>query len=145
VPWTNEDCKTFQHSLKSPSTSSSVPLPWPPLLLSPLVDDCVNQPAQPRVKESGTVCCLVQYCGQSRIARYCECQDALLRTRTCRPSFFIMPPPLNNSAFSFPSTILEHDRTSTTIWLWPLHIFLQLYHLPLTFIPLTHFNSQLLP
>ena len=101
------------------------------------VSNCANQP-RAIVSQRKPDYCLVQYCGQSRIARYCECQDELLRTRTCRPIFF---PPLNTPAFSLPSTILgptAHPRpsgfglsTSSS----------QLHHLPPT-LPLTHSTAN---
>jgi hypothetical protein len=98
----------------------------------------------PRVSESQT-CCPVQYYGESGIAPDCECQDALLRTRaSVAPPFFIMPPPLNNAAFSLRPTILSptaHPRSSS---FGPSLYSSQLHHLPPT-LPLTHLNSQLLP
>ena len=79
MPWTDEDRKTFQYSLKSPSTSSLTTTPFVTLGWSRL-----RQPTHTTTSQGNLDCCLLQYCGQSPIARYCEHQDALLRTRTCR-------------------------------------------------------------
>jgi len=95
----------------------------------------------------------VQYCEQSRFPPHCDRQDALLKTRRVyveeapskipsrtapvAPPFFIVPPPRNHLAFSFPSTILgptAHPRPS------PSTSLSHLYHLPPT-LPLAHLNN----
>jgi hypothetical protein len=87
------------------------------------VSYCPNQP-RATACQGKPDCCLVQYCGQSRIAHIANArmhcrelggEEALSRTPSRTAPFFIMPPPRNHLAFSLPSTILgptAHPRPS---------------------------------
>jgi len=156
VPWTDEERKTFQCSSKSPSTS---PLyTTPPVALGGSATAAINrnQPRLTRVR-----CWLVQYCGQSRFAPYCERQDALLKNRrvyvedapsktpsrtapVARPSSYHYPEITQHSHFHLPSLVRPHihDYLVTA----PLHLrHICTTYLPPYPLPLTHLNNQLHP
>jgi hypothetical protein len=125
----SEQCHGPTKTRRSSNARQSlrVPLPFPRLLPSPLAGQRLRQPT-PSNRESGKaglLACCNKHCGQSRIAPYCERQDALLRTRRIfvkKPVqnprtalFFIMPPLRNHLAFPLPSAILgptAHPRPS---------------------------------
>ena len=103
--------------------SCRLPLLSPRLLPSPLAGQQLRQPTRTTASQGKPDWCLVQYCGQSRIVPHCERQAAVLRTRTCSPTF------LHHAATAklpgSPTSIYHpwSDRTSMTIWLRPLYIF----------------------
>ena len=156
MPWTEEDRKTFQCSSRSPSTSFLSTIPS--VTLGRLTAVSTN----PHNRESGKAGLLLDAIfwtiprkdhGTNNtpksktvsIARYCECQDALMRTRTCRPTFFVMSPLRNRPASIYHPWPAAHPRPSGYS---PATSSSQLHTYPSpppTFIPLTHLNSQLLP